>query len=58
LERVTGIEPVSLPWQGSIIPLYDTRKKCKIEKLKLGFDPTYERSGYQNNQMKNNYNLF
>ena len=25
VERVTGIEPVSLPWQGSIIPLYDTR---------------------------------
>lgn len=24
-ERVTGVGPVSLPWQGSIIPLYDTR---------------------------------
>jgi hypothetical protein len=32
MERVTGIEPVSLPWQGSIIPLYDTR--LKNEKLK------------------------
>ena len=25
LERVTGVEPVSRPWQGRIIPLYDTR---------------------------------
>ena len=26
LERVTGIEPVSAPWQGAVLPLYDTRK--------------------------------
>ena len=25
LERVTGFEPVSEPWQGSILPLNDTR---------------------------------
>lgn len=25
LERVTGIGPVFRPWQGRIIPLYDTR---------------------------------
>lgn len=24
-KRVTGIEPVSCPWEGHIIPLYDTR---------------------------------
>ena len=28
MERVTGIEPVSRPWQGRIIPLYDTRLRC------------------------------
>ena len=27
LERVTGIEPVSRPWQGRIIPVYYTRKQ-------------------------------
>ena len=27
LERVTGIEPVSPPWQGGIIPVYYTRIK-------------------------------
>ena len=26
MERVTGIEPVSRPWQGRIIPVYYTRK--------------------------------
>ncbi|GEM_PF-7005850 len=25
MERVTGIEPVASPWQGDILPLYDTR---------------------------------
>src|SRR3989344_6334336 len=25
MERVTGIEPVSAPWQGAVLPLYDTR---------------------------------
>ena len=25
LERVTGVGPVSSPWKGDIIPLYDTR---------------------------------
>src|SRR3989344_2132774 len=25
LERVTGIEPVSQPWEGRVLPLYDTR---------------------------------
>lgn len=25
LERVTGIEPVSPPWKGGVLPLYDTR---------------------------------
>ena len=25
LERVTGIEPVSQPWEGRILPLYYTR---------------------------------
>ena len=25
LERVTGLEPVSQPWEGRIIPLYYTR---------------------------------
>ena len=24
-ERVTGIEPVSPPWQGDVIPIYHTR---------------------------------
>ncbi len=24
-ERVTGVEPVSRPWEGHIIPIYDTR---------------------------------
>ncbi len=27
LERVTGVGPVSPPWKGGIIPLYDTRLK-------------------------------
>ena len=26
MERVTGIEPVSQPWEGRILPLYYTRK--------------------------------
>jgi hypothetical protein len=26
MERVTGIEPVSHPWEGCILPLYYTRK--------------------------------
>jgi hypothetical protein len=26
MERVTGLEPVSHPWQGRVIPLYDTRR--------------------------------
>lgn len=25
LERVTGVEPVSLPWQGNVLPLNHTR---------------------------------
>lgn len=25
-KRVTGIEPVSRPWKGRIMPLYDTRR--------------------------------
>ena len=25
MERVTGIEPVSQPWEGRILPLNDTR---------------------------------
>lgn len=25
LERVTGIEPVPQPWEGRVLPLYDTR---------------------------------
>ena len=25
MERVTGIEPVSHPWEGCILPLYYTR---------------------------------
>ena len=25
MERVTGVEPVLHPWQGRVIPLYDTR---------------------------------
>ncbi len=25
MERVTGIEPVYLPWQGSVLPMYYTR---------------------------------
>lgn len=29
MERVTGIEPVSQPWEGRILPLYYTRKVHK-----------------------------
>ena len=25
VERLTGIEPVSIPWQGIVLPLYDSR---------------------------------
>jgi hypothetical protein len=37
MERVRGIEPLSTPWQGVIMPLYDTRN-C-IEYIKKGFSP-------------------
>ena len=29
MERVTGIEPVSTPWQGVVLPMYYTRKEQK-----------------------------
>lgn len=29
LERVRGIEPLSAPWQGAVLPLYDTRVRAK-----------------------------
>lgn len=25
MERVTGVEPVSLAWEARVIPIYDTR---------------------------------
>ena len=34
LERVTGVEPVFRPWQGRIIPLYDTRALVTIAKTR------------------------
>lgn len=27
VERVTGIEPVLKPWEGLVLPLYDTRER-------------------------------
>lgn len=31
MERVTGVEPVSQPWEGRILPLYYTRIiKCEV----------------------------
>lgn len=29
MERVRGIEPLSAPWQGAVLPLYDTREGFK-----------------------------
>lgn len=26
MERVTGVEPVSLAWEARVIPIYDTRE--------------------------------
>ena len=26
MERVTGVEPVSQPWEGRVLPMYYTRK--------------------------------
>ena len=35
LERVTGVEPVSQPWEGYIIPIYDTRAISPIDSLAI-----------------------
>lgn len=45
LERVTGIEPVSQPWEGRIIPLYDTRKGelCAFIIKVFDFDAIFDR---------------
>ncbi len=30
MERVRGIEPLSAPWQGAVLPLYDTRGEKEL----------------------------
>jgi hypothetical protein len=31
MERVRGIEPLSAPWQGAVLPLYDTREMKRVK---------------------------
>ena len=47
MERVTGIEPVSTPWQGVVLPMYYTRLK------ELGY-PTKEGSRMQAGRLGKN----
>ena len=35
LERITGIEPVSLAWEAKVIPLYDIRLRVDNKHLLL-----------------------
>ena len=35
---MTGIEPVSYPWEGHILPLYDTREPISWIQLGRDFD--------------------
>lgn len=30
IERVRGVEPLSRPWQGRVIPIYNTRKLLEM----------------------------
>src|SRR3989338_8782499 len=46
LERVTGVEPVSQPWEGRIIPIYDTRTGQSVLQSEL-WKKNYWYAGYR-----------